>query len=186
VSREVTPGDAVVVTVGSIQAGMTENIIPSSADMKINVRTVRPDTRLRVLAAIRRIIKAECEASNATREPLIEPTSRFPFTTNDVNVTTDLERAFAAHFTDMHSAQADRLQGSEDFPILATSIGAPYCYWVFGGVDQAAWDAAASSGRLADDIPINHSPHYAPVIQPTLGAGVDALVLAALNFMTAA
>lgn len=180
VSREVAPGDAAVVTVGSIQAGMTENIIPDSAVIRVNVRTVKPETRLIILTAIKRIIKAECDASNATKDPLVEPTSRFPFTVNDDNVTRSLEKSFADHFGANYSPNAERLQGSEDFPILATSAGVPYCYWTFGGTDPLKWDEAEKDGRLLEDIPINHSPKFAPVIQPTLATGVNALVLATL------
>lgn len=63
VSREVDPREAVVVTVGSVQAGMMKNIIADEAVLKINVRTATPETRDRVLSAIKRFFKAECEAS---------------------------------------------------------------------------------------------------------------------------
>lgn len=178
VSREVAPGDATVVTVASIEGGMTENVIPEFAVIRINVRTAKPETRLRVLAAIRRIVKAECDATNAPKEALIEPTSRFPFTINDDDVTRELETAFAGHFGAAYSSDIDRLQGSEDFPILATAAQAAYCYWTFGGTDPTKWDDAEGKGRLLEDIPINHSPQFAPVIQPALQTGVEGLVLA--------
>ena len=183
VSREVNPTDAAVVTVGSIQAGATENIIANQADLKVNVRNADPDTRKTVLSSIERIIKAESQASNAPKEPSIAPTSRFPFTVNDDAVTAVLENPFAEHFGAMYDSNAARLGGSEDFPILATSKGVPYCYWTFGGIDPDTWDEAEKNGRLPEDIPINHSPHFAPVIQPTLKTGVDALVLGTLAFL---
>lgn len=63
VSREIDPSDMAVVTVGSVQAGSTENVIADHAILKVNIRTTSSETRDRVLAAMRRIVKAECEAS---------------------------------------------------------------------------------------------------------------------------
>jgi amidohydrolase len=187
VSREVDPREAAVVTVGSVQAGMTENIIASEAVIKINVRTVTPETRTKVLAAIQRIVKAECEASSATKEPLWESTSSFPFTNNDKETTETLSEAFFNAFGDKFDPEAAPLGGSEDFPILATEApnksggkGVPYCYWTFGGVDSEKWKDSVENGT---DIPINHSAYFAPVIQPTMATGVDAMVVAALTFL---
>ena len=183
VSREVGPEDAVVVTVGSVQAGQTENIISDKAEIKVNVRTISAKTRERVLAAINRIVKAECEASGAPQEPSFEPTSMFPFTMNDKDVTEALKSPFAEHF-ESYDPHVDRLHGSEDFSILGTSQDRPCSFWVFGGVDPGKWDAAEKAGRTQEDIPINHSPFFAPVLQPTLRVGTDALALAAITFLT--
>jgi len=190
VAREVDPGEAAVVTVGSVQAGMTENVIAGEATLKINVRTVTPNTRDRVLAAIKRIVKAECEASGAPREPLWESTSAFPFTVNDREVTEKLAKAFTGHFGALHNPECPPLGGSEDFSILATKApnrqggkGVPHSYWTFTGSDPVVIQEAVEKKNL-ELIPINHSAYFAPVIQPTLSTGVDAMVVAALTFLT--
>ncbi|KAH6672840.1 hypothetical protein B0J14DRAFT_617653 [Halenospora varia] len=190
VSREVDPREAAVVTVGSVQAGMTENVIASEATIKINVRTVTPATRRKVLAAIKRIVKAECEASGAPKEALFEPTSNFPFTINDEAVTNHIAEAFTKHFGTKHDPESPPLGGSEDFSILATEApnknggkGVPYTYWNFGGVDPKKFEEAEKSEDMGS-IPINHSAYFAPVIQPTMTAGVDALVVGALSYLT--
>jgi len=189
VSREVDPREAAVVTVGSVVAGMTENIIPGEATIKINVRTVTPETRTRVLSAIKRIVKAECEASGATKEPFWVSISSFPFTINDQETTETIAAAFSNHFGDKHDPESAPLGGSEDFSILATEVpnksggkGVPYCYWSFGGVDPERYEDARKRGRL-EDVPINHSAYFAPVIQPTMSTGVEAMVVAALSFL---
>jgi len=69
--------------------------------------------------------------------------------------------------------------GSEDVGAIATAAGAPLVFWFFGGVDPAAFAAAAAAGTLDSDIPSNHSPFFAPVVQPTLDIGVAALSAAA-------
>ncbi|CZS93976.1 probable hippurate hydrolase [Rhynchosporium agropyri] len=189
VSREVDPREAAVVTVGSVQSGMTENIISDEAVIKINVRTVTPETRTKVLAAIKRIVKAECEASASPKPPLWASTSSFPFTINDSSTTETVQAAFTDYFGGKHDSKCNPLGGSEDFSILATEApdgkggrGVPYCYWVFGGTDEEFWKRKEKEGRL-EDVPINHSAYFAPVVQPTLRTGVDALVVGALAFL---
>jgi len=86
VSREVAPTDAVVVTVGSLQAGTKENVIPGEAVIKLNVRTFDDDVRKRVLAAIERIVNAEAEASRAPKKPEISPLDSYAFVKNDPEV----------------------------------------------------------------------------------------------------
>ncbi|HMJ87930.1 MAG TPA: amidohydrolase, partial [Vicinamibacterales bacterium] len=87
VSRELAASDAAVVTVGSLQAGDKENVIPDEAVIKLNVRTFNGDVRTRVLAAITRIANAEAAASSAPRPPEITPLDRYSLVTNDPDAT---------------------------------------------------------------------------------------------------
>lgn len=64
--------------------------------------------------------------------------------------------------------------------------GTPYAYWGVGGTDPAAYAEAEERGTVAQDIPVNHSPGFAPVIQPTLDAAVTTLVTAALEWLGSA
>ncbi|CZR51003.1 probable hippurate hydrolase [Phialocephala subalpina] len=189
ISREVDPNDTAVVTVGSIQAGDTANIIPAEAVLKINIRTFKSDTREKTIASIRRIVKAECEAGNSPKEPLIEHTGSVPGTVNDETTKEQISQAFKAHFGPDFFQGIDRVAASEDFSILATEapnkeggIGVPYCYWTFGGTDPELWEDARKGGKL-DEIPSNHSPFFAPIIQPTLKIGMEALVVAAMSYL---
>jgi metal-dependent amidase/aminoacylase/carboxypeptidase family protein len=184
-SREVDPADSAVVTVSAIHAGDAENVIPARADLKLNIRTIDPDTRKRVLRSVKRIIDAESQASGIDKTPELTETTNFPFLNNDREVTEAVARSFGAHFGDSHDENSPRLGGSEDFGILATAVGRPACFWTYGGVDQKLWDKAKKEGRLFEDVPVNHSPFFAPVIQPTLKAAVDAYALSALTFLRA-
>ncbi|KAI4157224.1 MAG: hypothetical protein L6R39_000729 [Caloplaca ligustica] len=183
VSREVDPDQFAVVTVGSLQAGQTENIIPDKAEVRVNVRTQNHEVRSRVLASIRRVVKGECQASGCTKEPLIEETTKFPLSVNDEAVTKRVHDSFQEFFGDRFDPNTSCSTASEDYSILGSSRGKPCCFWFFGGVDENAWDEAKKQGRLHEDVPVNHSPFFAPVIQPTLKTGVDALCLAALTFL---
>ncbi|MFC9281698.1 amidohydrolase [Streptomyces collinus] len=180
VSRELAATQPVVVTVGSVQAGASGNVIPESAELLVNIRTYDEHTRSAVLAAVRRIVRAECDASGATRAPRIEEGTRFPPTVNDDAVTREVSAAFAEMFA--QRAVAGELQSaSEDFSRIPDAFGTPYTYWALGCVDPAVHEAARRRGTVAQDIPVNHSPRFAPVLQPTLDTGVQALVTAALT-----
>lgn len=181
VSREVTPGELAVVTCGSIQSGQTANIIPDFLDLKITVRTYDPETRKRVVAAVRRIIEAECEASGAVEKPSIKTAFTTEATINDQAMAASLTSSFGAYFKE-NLVEMEPVSASEDFSLLATAVGAPYLMWMFGGLDDKIWDEAASKGTL-NDLPFNHSPYFAPVMQPTLRTGVDAMALGALTFL---
>ncbi|SDP39404.1 hippurate hydrolase [Actinacidiphila guanduensis] len=182
VAREIAAADRAVVTVGSIRAGEGANIIPDAAELLINVWTFDEDVRTRVIEAIGRMVRAECQASRAPREPEIERLSSFPLTVNDSEVTERVAAAFGWHFGDA-AGTADSLTPSDDFSDIPRALGAPSTFWVIGGTDPDAYAAAERAGTVAQDIPVNHSPRFAPVLQPTLDTGVRALVTAALAWL---
>src|SRR5690606_39893142 len=106
VAREVAPDEFAVVTVGSLRAGAKANIIPASAELLVNVRAYDLEVRARLLAAIERIVRAECVASAAPRPPEPEVNDSYPLTDNDTAIT---ERVTAA-FVESHGAElASRL-----------------------------------------------------------------------------
>ncbi|MDS1269255.1 amidohydrolase [Lipingzhangella sp. LS1_29] len=183
VSREIAGDDMAVVTVGSLHAGSKENIIPDSAELKLNIRSYDEEVRQTVLAAVRRIIHAESVAAGAPREPRIEPLGEFPVLVNTPEATEHTMDAFRDHFGDSRVFDSGRITGSEDVGLFAEAAGAPNCYWLFGGADPDTYARAAEAGRVAQDIPANHSPFFAPVIEPTLGTGVSAMVTAALAWL---
>jgi metal-dependent amidase/aminoacylase/carboxypeptidase family protein len=185
-SREIDPAETCVVTVGALNAGDAENVISSRADLKLNVRSFNPKLRVRVLASIRRIVEAESMASNAPAPPEIEETTSFPLTSNDDQVTKKLEETFSEHFPPSphgYLRETGRALGSEDFSLLGSMINRPYCYFIYGGVDPEVWDKAEKEGTLQETIPVNHSPFFAPVIQPTLKVGVEGYAAAALTWL---
>src|SRR3954447_3301455 len=182
VSREVAPTEPAVVTVGSIRAGSKSNVIDDHAVLELNVRTYDEPTRSAVLDAIRRIVTAECQASRSPRDPELELYDRFPATINDAATTERVRAAFVDHFGD-HSRDLPLQSASEDFSDIPNALGVPYTYWGIGGTDPDAYRRAQDAGRLAEDIPVNHSSAFAPVMQPTLDTGTSALVVAALAWL---
>ncbi|KAI9373548.1 hypothetical protein BJX61DRAFT_375567 [Aspergillus egyptiacus] len=182
VSREVTPGELAVVTCGSIQAGHAANIIPDHLDLKLSVRTYDPEVRDRVNTAIKRIIESECEASGATEKPLIKHVRHAPATFNDERTVRNLKETFGSYFGE-NLVETEPAAASEDFSLLARAVGAPYVMWQFGGIDGKTWDDAVATGKMAE-LPSNHSPFFAPAIEPTLVTAIDAMAVGALTFLT--
>ncbi|MFC8681871.1 amidohydrolase [Microbacterium ureisolvens] len=185
VSREVDPRDVAVVTVGSIHAGLKNNIIPAEARLELSLRYPDDEARNRVLEKVERIVRAEAQASGAEQPPVIAVDHSLPPTINDVDATARLTTAFDAAFGEGTVIDPGMFTGSEDVSWFAREAGAPLVFWFWGGVDPAKFAEALAGGTVERDIPTNHSPFFAPVLQPTLGRGVDALVVAAREFLGA-
>jgi amidohydrolase len=182
ISRETTPGDPAVLTVGSVQAGTKSNVIPDAATILLNVRSYGEGTRSAILAAIERMVTAECSASGSPQPPEFERFDQFPVTDNDPDVTRRVAAAFADQFGD-HAQTLPLQTASEDFSDIPTALDVPYTYWGIGGVDPAIYQQAEAAGSVSQDIPVNHSAKFAPVSQPTLDTGTTALVVAALAWL---
>jgi amidohydrolase len=182
VAREVAPDDFAVLTVGRIAAGTKSNIIPDDAVIELNLRAYDETIRTLLIDAVTRVVKGECAASGSPKEPEFELYDEYPLTTNDSEVTATVAAAFEEHFGDL-AFTAPRLSASEDFSTIPDAFGVPYTYWALGGIDPAIWHEAEAAGRIASDIPANHSPKFAPVIEPTLKTGVAAIVVAVLAWL---
>jgi amidohydrolase len=182
VSREIAASQAAVVTVGALQAGTKDNVIPDDALLKINVRSFDEAIRRHVLDAIERIVKAEAAASGAPRAPEITTTEHYPLTVNDPAWTRRVAAALRGQFSDdrVHELAAP-ISASEDFGSFGTEWDVPSVFWYVGGTDPETYREAQRTGRVAQDIPTNHNPAFAPVIHPTLETGVQAMVTAALD-----
>jgi metal-dependent amidase/aminoacylase/carboxypeptidase family protein len=166
-----------VVTIGSFQAGTKENVIPDEAVIKLNVRSFDEGVRKRVLAAIERIVKAEAAASGAPRPPEITSLDRYSPVINDPAATKCVVDAFRRHFSADRVRETGPASASEDFGSFGAEWHAPSVFWFIGGTDPDRYAKAKEASRL-NEIPTNHSPHFAPVIHPTLQIGVEELIVA--------
>ncbi|WP_104088655.1 amidohydrolase [Arthrobacter sp. GMC3] len=182
VSREIAPQETSVVTVGRINAGTKNNIIPESAELGLSMRAYSEEVRQRIITAIKRIVHAESAAAGAA-EALIEFAESFPVTINDRVSTERTMAAFRSAFGEDAVIDPGPVSGSEDVGLLATAVGAPLVYWILGGANPEKYLAAANAGTIDRDIPSNHSPFFAPEIQPTLDRGVAALVTACREWL---
>lgn len=181
VAREVSSNDQAVLTVGRLQAGTKHNIIPDTAELGIDIRSYSNETRNHLRVAVERIVRAEAQASAAPRDPVFD-WNRFsvPVLISDPDATDTTVGAFHRHFGVDRMLELAPLAASEDVGAFGAALGVPTVFWLFGGIDPEVIAEATRAGR---PIPVNHSPEFAPAIEPTLTTGVNALVLAALTWL---
>jgi len=171
-SREVKPGEMAVVTVGYIQAGTKNNIIPDHAELGLTVRTNKVEVRQQVLAAIARITKAEAEAAGAPRPPLIEHYEATDVVYNDPALAQRLRGALESALGTENVVTAEPITASEDFSYYVEQ-GIPGFYFSLGGADPEKLVQAKAAGTM---LPSNHSPLFAPDVDPALHTGIAAEV----------
>lgn len=181
VSREIAPHENAVLTIGSLQAGTKENIIPDDATLKLNIRTFNEGVKDQILSAVKRICCAECAASNAPRDPEFTELASYPLTENDAVATAKIAEAFDALFG-KKSFETKPASASEDFSVFGRNWKVPYVFWFVGGTDPAIYLEAKKNNQL-NSIPSNHSPKFAPVIHPTLKTGLQAMMTAAAAWL---
>ncbi len=178
VSREVSPSSFAVLTVGSLQAGTKDNVIPDEAVIKLNVRTRDEKVRSKILSSISRIVDAEAMASGVQKKPEIKQFEHYSLVSNDPDATHKVVKSFAGFFGEPRVKEVEATSASEDFGVFGTAWGSPSVFWFVGSTDPDLFSRAEKEGKI-DEIPTNHNPGFAPVIHPTLETGVQALVVAA-------
>ncbi|GAA4476477.1 M20 family metallopeptidase [Enteractinococcus fodinae] len=183
VSRETKPGEFAVVTVGALNAGSKSNIIADRAELLLNLRTYDTQVREDIMAAIERIVRAECQAAGSPQEPDFEYYDQFPLTDNDPTVNTKITEAFTDYFGSEAVYETKPYTASEDFSRIPNAFDIPYTYWFIGSVAPEKYQRAVEQGTVAQDIPANHSPFFAPEIDPTLENGIRTQVVAALAYL---
>ena len=183
VSREIAATDSAVVTIGSLQAGTKENVIPDEAIIKLNVRTFDEGVRDHVLKAIERIVNAEAEASGAPKKPEITVLDRYALVRNDADATKRVAAGFRGHFPDDRVQETQPTTASEDFGCFGSEWHVPSVFWFVGGTDPEVYAQAKKDNKVGE-IPTNHNSRFAPVIHPTLRTGVEAMVVAAQAWLS--
>ncbi len=178
-SREVKPGEMAVVTVGYIQAGTKNNIIPDHAEMGLTVRTYKDDIRKQVVAAITRIAKAEAAAAGAPKEPLVERYEGTDAVYNDPALAERLRGPLEAALGKSNVVTAPPITPSEDFSYFVEQ-GIPGFYFSLGGADPGKYAQAKASG---EHLPSNHSPFFAPDVDAALHTGITAEVAVLRNLL---
>jgi hippurate hydrolase len=179
VAREVKPGEVAVVTIGYIQAGTKNNIIPDQAELGLTVRSYKPEVRKQVLAAIDRIVKAEANAAGAPREPKIEHYEATDAVYNDPALSQRLQGVLESALTKDNVVVEEPGMASEDFSFL-TAQGVPSFYFSLGGADPVKYAEAKAAGT---NLPSNHSSLFAPDVDPALQTGIEAEVAVLRNLL---
>src|SRR5262245_59091714 len=175
ISREKDPTEFGVVSIGSLHAGTTANIIPDEAVLFGTIRTFKPDVRAKMHDGIERTAKAVAAMANAP-EPDIRITEGTKAVVNDAAVVATAEKVLKAAFGDKFRT-APPVTASEDFSEYINA-GVPSMFFNIGVYDPERVAAARNGGP---PLPGNHSPLFAPVPKPTIQTGVTAMTLAVLS-----
>jgi hippurate hydrolase len=178
-SREVKPGEFAVVTVGYITAGTKNNIIPDQAELGLTVRTYKTDVRKQVLEAITRISNAEAQAAGAPRAPLIESYETTDAVYNDPALTQRLRGVLEGTLGKDNVVTQGPITASEDFSVFVEQ-GIPGFYLSLGGADPQKFEQARAAGT---HLPSNHSPLFAPDVDPALHTAITAEVAMLRDFL---
>jgi hippurate hydrolase len=184
VSRENSPFDPAVVTVGSFQGGTKHNIIPDDAKLQLTVRSYTPEVRKKLLDGIARIARGEAIAAGVPEDRMPVVKVREPYTPSTYNtekLSGRLLELFGSHFGADRVVDAKAVMGGEDFSQywLADKTKEATIFWV-GGVPKAKWDAA---GGDETKLPSLHSPFWAPEAETVISTATEAMTIAALDVL---
>ena len=182
VSRENSPLDPAVVTVGSIHGGTRYNIIPDEVDLQLTVRTYKPEVRKRILASIERIVKGVALTAGIPedRAPIVKVSEGTGATYNDPQLLDRLAVAFKQALGEENVVKVPPIMASEDFGYFSLDQKIPAAIFWLGASDPAVLKQSRESGV---PVPGLHSALFTPVPEPTLRTGVKAMTSAVLELM---
>ena len=184
VSRENSPLDPAVVTVGSIHGGTRYNIIPDEVNLQLTVRAYKEEVRQKLLAAIERITKGIALAAGLPndRAPIVKisETEVTTATYNDPALTERVAAAIGKALGQENVIKAPPVMGSEDFGYLSLDHQIPATMFWLGASDPLKLKVSRDTGT---PMPSLHSALFAPVPEPTLRTGVKAMTSAVLELM---
>ncbi|KAL3417611.1 Metal-dependent amidase/aminoacylase/carboxypeptidase (amidohydrolase) [Phlyctema vagabunda] len=181
IPRIAGPDGFAIVNSSFVRAGEAANVIPGHAELKVSIRTYRPEIRGGIVKAVQQLIRTECEGYGMPHSPEITRIKDVPPVVNDEIVVEKLKKEFETYFGEKLSERSPDT-ASDDFPLLAGPYEVPYAYWNIGGIDHHTWDEALKMGTTSE-IPRPHNARYVVAIQPTLKTGVDTLSIAALTYL---
>lgn len=181
VSREMSPFDPSVITVGAIHGGTKNNVIPDEVTLLLTVRSFTTPVREHLIASITRIAKAEAMAAGAPKEPLIEVYQTAQALVNDPALTKKVSAALVREFGANKAMDVPPEMVSEDFSEFSLA-GVPTLQLRIGAVEPAKYEAAAKGGP---PLPSLHSSTFFPDLEPTLKSAMGAEVVALRELMPA-
>jgi amidohydrolase len=184
ISRELAPRDSGVITVGAFHAGTKHNIISDQAHLQLTVRSLNPEVRAQLLAAIKRIALGTARTAGIAEDKLPEvivSEFSYPPTFNDKALARRLKGVLTSKMgADVLIEPNEKGMGAEDFGFFTTDPYIPSVYFNVGGTPQADFDRAAAGGAPVGS---HHSPQFKISPEPSITTGVEATVYALLDVM---
>ncbi len=183
VSRELSPREPGVVTVGVFRGGNKRNVISEEARLEVTVRSDTQETRTRLLDGIRRIAEHVGRAAGLPEDrlPIVENKGTLPVTLNHRPLVERLNGAWREALGEEIFVDYDRQgMGGEDFPFFTNDPAIPSVYFVVGGTPAEDFEREAAGGA---PVPSHHSPLFRIAPEPAVRSGVAATVVALKELM---
>lgn len=180
VSRQVSPVDTAVVTVGSIHGGTKHNIIPNDVQLQLTVRAFRDETREILLDSIRRKAEGIAHAHQAPK-PLVEVKEGISQTVNTPELVAKVLPAFESALGKNNVELVEPTTGAEDFGLFGRD-GVPTFMFRLGTVKPERVAEAKNGGK---PLPSLHSAEYLPVADKSIETGVKAMTAAIVRLLPA-
>lgn len=178
VSRENSPFEPVVVTVGSIHGGTKHNIIGDSCRLQLTVRSYGPEVRERLLEGIKRKAKAAALSAGAP-EPIVEFSDATPATRNDEALVERVVPVFRRVLGEQNVIHVEPSMGGEDFSEYGLA-GVPIFMFRLGSVKADRLALLKQGGKTPPSL---HSPQYYPDAREAISTGVTAMSAALLDLL---
>jgi hippurate hydrolase len=177
ISREKDPFQFGVFTVGAIHGGTVGNIIPDAVELRGTIRTMDPSVRTKLHDGIRRVAAATAAMAGAP-EPELKITPGVGAVFNDAGVVDSAEAALKAAFDPAKIRRMPPATPTDDFAEFV-GAGVPSMFFFIGVHDPKDVEASRQPG--GKPLPINHSPFFAPVAEPSIKTGIKAMSVVVLN-----
>jgi hippurate hydrolase len=180
ISREKDPKEFGVVTIGAVQAGTVGNIIPDSATLRGTIRSYSPAVREKLLSGVRRTANAVAMMADAPPPDVALPEGGLAVI-NSEDVVNRTETVWKAAFGSENVQRMPPITASEDFSAFVNEGVPSMLFFVGVYVPRQVAESLKPGGK---PLPFNHSPFYAPVPEPSIKTGVQAMSLAVLEALT--
>jgi hippurate hydrolase len=182
-SREITPLEPSVITVGSIHGGSKHNIISNEVKLQLTLRSYSPEVRLQQIAAIKRITKGIAMSAglpeNLIPEVVVHEDQTVPSTYNDPALALALTKSIKQEIGSDNVVKAEPVMAGEDFGMYGrTSAKFPITIFWLGGVEPSEYQQSVTQGLT---LPSLHSSKFAPDYPLTITTGVRAMTSSALD-----
>lgn len=182
VSREMSPFEPAVVSVGSIHGGTATNVIPEEVVLQLSIRSYDDGSRDRMVAAVERIAKGVALAAGVPedRSPSVACKAAHPATYNDPVMTERVAAAMRRALGEEKVVRAKPVMVSEDFGCWGLNGEIPITMFWLGAADPLQYKVSVESGI---PLPSHHSPLFAPSPEPTIRTAVKAMTAAVLDLL---
>lgn len=184
VSREISPLEPAVVTVGSIHGGTKHNIISDEVKLQLTLRSYTDEVRDQTLSTIRRMVKGLGESYGLPEDklPIVVHKDEFtPALYNDPELANRMMPVIGKVIGEDNVKELKPVMGGEDFGQFGrVDPKIPSLLFWLGAVDP---DIIADAKKTGKTLPSLHSPFFAPDAKPTLETGVAAMTAAALDLL---